>query len=196
MSRRAVDSQRAKVYAWERANIPGFTEGQWRPEVVRRFKGNDGVTRAFHRQRCRIDAEWPLADCAKLVHRIWGDYRPGAVPPRVDPGHLARRATGWRDRINLPRWARQGVVVIHETTHSLLPPLRWKVDHAGRECVIPVAWHGPEFVRLYIELLLRYHRPARGQRAHLLRTARAARIKVGRLQDCPKPRTRTTRPAV
>ena len=133
----------------------------------------------FHRQRCRIDGEMPLADCAALVARVWADYRPGAAPPRVTPGFLARSATGDRSRVNLPRWARQEAVVLHETAHSLQP--------------YGTAWHGPEFIRLFIELLVRYHRPCRGQRAHLLRTARAARIKVGRLHDCPKPQRRMVR---
>jgi len=98
--------------------------------------------------------------------------------------------------VNLPRWARQVPVVLHETAHSLLPPVRFQGDPhdpmGGR--MVAVAWHGPEFVRLFIELLLRYHRPCRGQRALLLRTARAARIKVGRLQDCLKPaRTKMAR---
>lgn len=176
------DSQRSKVYAWERAAIPGWQEGQWRGEGAHRHIASDGIEHTFYRwQRCRIDAELPLADCAALVAKVWAGYRPGAAPPRVTPGHMARAATGDRSRVNLPRWARQSVVVIHETAHSLLPLVRWE---AGAVCL---AAHGPEFVRLFIELLVRYHRPCRGQRATLVRSAKAAKIKVGRLADCPKP---------
>jgi hypothetical protein len=189
----ARDSQRSKVYRWERASIPGWQEGEWRREPVRRYRTSDGEERTFSRQRVRIDREMSLADCAALVAKVWAAYRPGAAPPTLTPGFLARRATGSRDRINLPRWARQPAVVLHETAHSLVPPLRWKeAPRAGghpldRDTVVPVAWHGPEFVRLFIELLVRYHAPARGMRGELLRSARAAKIKVGALQDCRKP---------
>jgi hypothetical protein len=83
------------------------------------------------------------------------------------------------------------VVILHEVAHSIQPLVRWDerdgtyLPDGGT--IKSVAWHGPEFVRLYIELLVRYHAPARGMRGELLRSARAAKIRVGRLQECLKP---------
>jgi len=183
------DARRQRVYDWERAAVPGWQEGEWRPEVVRRYHDAQGQEHVFRRQRCRIADELPLAACALLVGRVWGDYRPGRTPPRVTPGDLARSATGSRHRINLPRWSRQPPVVLHELTHSLLPN--------------DVASHGPEFVRLFVELLVRYWQPSlhcraamldRGisegaLRGHLLHSARAAGLKVGRLDRIIPPAT-------
>jgi hypothetical protein len=193
----ARDSQRSKVYRWEQVCIPGYQEAEWQAVPVRRYRTDDGVETEY-RQRCRIDGEMTLVECAALVERVWAAYRPNVTRlPKVTPGHNALLATGSRAKIDLPRWARQPVVILHEVAHSLQPTLRW-AEHgrtgqpplAGRRdsgAVVSVAWHGPEFVRLFIELLVRYHTPARGKRGMLLRTVRAARIKVGRLQDCPKP---------
>jgi hypothetical protein len=183
----ARDSQRVKVYRWERANIPGWHVGDWRAVPVRRYRTGDGGETTFYRQRIRIDEEMTLDECSALIERVWAAYRPNVTRlPTVTPGHNARRATGWRDRIDLPRWARQPAVILHEVAHSLQPPVRWVEGEPG-EHLVPVAWHGPEFVRLYIELLVRYHVPARAMRGELLRSARVARIRVGRLQDCLKP---------
>lgn len=189
------DSQRTKVYRWEGASIPGIQTGDWVAVPVRTYHTDDGEEMTVYQQRCRIDDEMSLAECTALVTKVWADYRPDALhTPKVTPGYMARRATGCRDRINLPRWARQPAVILHEVAHSLSPPLCWGIRDgvhlpAGGD-VVPVAWHGPEFMRLFIELLVRYHLPARGIRGELLRSARAARIKVGRLQDCLKPVTR------
>lgn len=196
---RARDSQRAKVYRWEKS-IPGLQTGAWVAVPVRTYRTDDGETSVFYRQRCQIEDEMSMAECAALVARVWADYRPEVLRlPTVTPGSGARMASGWRDRINLPRWARQPAVILHEVAHSLQPLVRW-IEPDGTTYlpdgttylpdggeVVSLPWHGPEFVRLFIELLVRYHAPARGMRGVLLRTARAAKIKVGRLQDCPKP---------
>lgn len=127
----------------------------------------------FYAQRLTIENEMTLAACEKLIARVWKAYHPGATPPRVTPGHMARRAMGSRMRIDLPKWSRQQVVVLHETAHSLAQG--WE------------AWHGPEFVRLYVELLTRWHRPTKGQRGALLRSARARKILVGKLETTLLP---------
>ncbi len=185
--RKTRDSQRSKVYAWERA-IPGYQEGKWEAVPVRKYCLPDGSTSVFSTRRCRIADEMSLDDCTALITKVWKAYHPAArYVPKVTPGHLARRATGSRERISLPRWSRQSTIVLHETAHSLQPPIRWVEADAPDEHLVAVAWHGPEFMRLFIELLVRYHAPARGMRGELLRSARAARIKVGSLQDCLKP---------
>lgn len=191
---KARDSQRSKVYNWERDSIPGWQGGTWEAVPVRKYHTDDGEETEY-RQRCRIDNEMSLDECSALIAKIWAAYRPAHLLPRVTPGHMARQATGDCYRIDLPRWARQPLVVIHETAHSLQPIIqlqRVARDGAhlpGGTVLAASAWHGPEFVRLYIELLVRYYAPARGMRGELLRSARAARIKVGRLQDCLKPKT-------
>ncbi len=191
----ARDSQRSKVYAWELANIPGYQEADWRSEIVRRYRTNDGKLHVFRRWRCRIDGEMRLDECAALIKRVWTAYKPGRDLPKVTPGYMARQATGCRERINLPCWSRQPVVVLHETAHSLQPIVRWEKEPRPDGGLVPLAWHGPEFVRLYIEILVRFYRPAHGMRSKLLRSARAARIKVGSLKACPKPVRRKRSPA-
>ncbi len=185
--RKTRDSQRSKVYAWER-NLPGYQEGKWEAVVVRKYHADDGSTSKFSTLRCRIDDEMSLDECVVLITKVWKAYQPTRYVPKVTPGYLARRATGSRERINLPRWSRQPTIVLHETAHSLQAPGRFSDNH---DDLVAVAWHGPEFMRLFIELLVRYHAPARGMRGELLRSARAARIKVGSLQDCPKPPRRS-----
>jgi hypothetical protein len=187
---KARDSQRSKVYNWEMASIPGWQGGTWVTVPMRRYRTADGEETVYQ-QRCRIDNEMSLDECAALIAKVWAAYRPTHRLPKVTPGHMARQATGCSYRIDLPRWARQPLVVLHETAHSILPLVRWDERDSAHlpdgGTIKSVAWHGPEFVRLYIELLVRYYAPARGLRGELLRSARAAKIKIGSLQDCLKP---------
>ena len=188
--RKTRDSQRSKVYAWERT-LPGYQEGKWESVSARKYRTDDGSTSEFSTLRCRIDDEMSLDECVVLITKVWKAYHPAACyVPKVTPGHLARRAMGSRERINLPRWSRQSTIVLHETAHSLQLPTQW-VEGAPDEHLVAVAWHGPEFMRLFIELLVRYHAPVRGMRGELLRSAREAKIKVGSLQDCLKPARRS-----
>lgn len=185
--RQTRDSQRSKVYRWER-NLPGYQAGKW---VITTARDNGTISK-FDTRRCRIDDEMSLHDCVALITKVWKAYHPAArYVPLVTPGHLARRATGSRERINLPRWSRQVTIILHETAHSLQPPIRWVEADAPDEHLVAVAWHGPEFMRLFIELLVRYHAPARAMRGELLRSARVAKIKVGSLQNCLKPARRS-----
>jgi len=150
---RARDSQRSKVYAWERAHVPDF-DG----------KGTYKLT---------------LRQCEIMINRVWADYRPGEHAPRVADGRGCSNAKGGRWRITLPRWARTVPIVLHELAHPLTPH--------------PAAPHGPEFVRLFIDLLVRYDE---GDKAELLRTARACRLKIGQAQAAPKPKARRSSRAV
>jgi len=125
-----------------------------------------------------------LEACAALVERAWHDYWPGC-PPQLRDGRGCRRAWGNHLEIALPRWARTERVVLHETTHALLYKLAAVSDH------------GPEFVRLYIDLLARYHYP-KVPKATLLASARAASLKIARIAACPQPErgvTHRPRPA-
>lgn len=144
---KARDSQRSKVYAWERAHVPDF----------------DG------KQSYKLT----LRQCEIMINRVWADYRPTETPPRVADGRGCSNAKGGRWRITLPRWARTVPIVLHELAHPLT-----RSD-------LPA--HGPEFVRLFIDLLVRYNE---GDKAELLRTARAARVKVGQAQAVAQPKAR------
>lgn len=108
------DSQRQAVYNWERGLMAKFPS----PELT-------------------------LAECTELVNRVWRDYRPDSVPPKVLDGRGRSKACGSRWQIKLPRWARRPIVVLHEVAHALLD---------GKELM----FHGREFAMLVLELWNRY----------------------------------------
>ena len=91
---------------------------------------------------------WPgpalsLYDCQQLVARVWHDYLE-APPPLVTDGRARRTACYVYDdhEIRLPRWSRTEMVVLHETAHAIL----WAALPSA-------AGHGPEYARLYLDLL-------------------------------------------
>src|SRR3990167_5038700 len=137
------DSQRSKVYAWEK-------------EIFLNYDKN----------------ELSLEQCQALINLIWRAYEPNENPPELKDGRGTRRATGERDFINLPTWARNRPVVVHEVTHSLLS------YHTH---------HGPEFMRLYIELLVRFGETGMGRR-ELLKSARLSKLKIGKATNIPFPK--------
>lgn len=110
------DSQRSAIYRWERA-LPGGM-----PDTSR---------------------ELSLDECRALVARVWDEYRPGDAPPRISDGRGTRIARGGSTGLNLPRWARRPLTVLHEVAHSLMP----NRDEGA---------HGPEFATLLLDLLTRY----------------------------------------
>lgn len=83
----------------------------------------------------------PLPECEALIRRVFRDYKPLARPPRVKDGRGTKDAYGNSWVINLPKWARTIPVILHEIAHAL--------DPRG-------AWHGPEFARLMLDLLVKY----------------------------------------
>jgi len=116
-----------------------------------------------------------LQACAAVMERAWRDYWPGC-PPQLRDGRGCRIARGGSLDIVLPRWARTERVVLHETTHAL-------IDRAySRTC----AAHGPEFVRLYVDLLATYHYP-RVSKAALRTSARLAGLRVARRAEGLRP---------
>lgn len=113
--KRPRDFQRARVYRWEAAHVlvqPGAAE------------------------------PLPLEGCRALVETVfrWAERPPaGALawaPPLVTDGRGRRHASGSREAIKLPRWARTRGIVLHECAHGLARDL-----------------HGPEFVAVYVDLL-------------------------------------------
>jgi hypothetical protein len=105
-----------------------------------------------------------LAFCRALVLEVYrfaeADrvHLPGWRPPVVTDGRGRRHACGSREVIKLPRWARTVAVVLHECAHGLAPDR-----------------HGPLFVGVYVELLVRF---AGLSRRHLLATLARAGIDV------------------
>lgn len=86
--------------------------------------------------------ELTLAECERLIkdaHTAYGLVWGG----RVHHGGGTRTARGGPSRINLPKWARKPDTVLHETAHAILSR-KFYDDHA---------WHGPEFVRVWMNLL-------------------------------------------
>lgn len=90
------DTQRSKVYAWERADI-------W----------PDGISAQDH------EPEMSLEECLIFIARVWQDYTT-APPPRVRQGRRGATARGGRYRITLPTWAQNKWVILHELAHALL----------------------------------------------------------------------------
>lgn len=138
------DSQRSKVYRWERDKI------------------------------FPMDKELLLLDdCKSLIEEVFDRY---ALPmPDVADGRGTTRARGSTNRINLPRWARTRPVILHESAHGIAD----RFDATS-------AWHGPLFMRIYIDLIHRYMgKPI----TEIRRSARERRIRVGKSAACkPHPR--------
>lgn len=97
----ARDTQRSRVYAWER--------------LVAKLERRDFYAPTW-------DA---LEDVVSWARPIWraerGRYgRPGAAMPAIDrPAWGQRRALAylWQRKITLPKWARSPWVTIHEMAH-------------------------------------------------------------------------------
>lgn len=132
------DFQRSKVYAWERS-LP-FWPG-----------GADNAT----------PKTMTLAECFSLVKRATRRYQ--VAMPAVRDGRGRSSASGSSRRINLPVWARNPAVVLHETAHCI-DSARGVSDK-----------HGPIFVRLFIQLLATY---AGQSERDLLRSARGFGLRV------------------
>lgn len=109
------------------------------------------MTRPRDTQRSKVYAINPalgrnkltLAECEDLIcraHERYGLKWRG----RVSDGRGTSTARGSSWRINLPLWARTPETVLHETAHAI-------VD--GQHGSNRLAAHGPEYARVFIELL-------------------------------------------
>lgn len=136
----ARDSQRSKLYAWERKAL--FPD-----EKDRRFLS--------------------LAECEDLIVRAWRRYGIAWPPPKVGDGRRRTGACYSRafHMVKLPRWARFPEVVLHEVAHAIVG------HHARRD----ISSHGPEFLRVYIELVAIFLKKDAGE---MKKSARGARLKV------------------
>jgi hypothetical protein len=187
------DSQRAKVYRWESTIYPlrGSAEPQGPAQLslldepatareggVARYKGDIGS--AWHELRT---LEW----CQEFVTRILTRERTPLVHVRFGRRnyfHLGGLYSGRmillrKDDASLP-------MCIHEAAHAVTAQ-RFRQGIFDAE---GIASHGPEYVAVYIELLVKYSDGRLGLgRADLRASARAAHVRVG----SARPRKKVSR---
>jgi putative metallohydrolase (TIGR04338 family) len=65
---------------------------------------------------------------------------------RVKDGRRCRKATGGWGTINMPRWSRTKIIVLHELSHAVQ-------NAASPE---PQAWHGREFCKIYLAFVKKW----------------------------------------
>ena len=121
---RPRDSQRARLYRAEGE----VDSGRRLPSVARMQAYVDAL----------VAADWFLAR--------WGERT-----LEVRPGFGHRRATADQNGVlQMPKWARSELVLLHEVAHCLTP--------------VDVAAHGPEYAGVLLALARRAMSPATGQR--------------------------------
>ncbi len=155
-----------KISEWQIASVPGVYDDYGSgsgEETIRGLRPLPAANDSWLLYPDRITL-LSLEECKELVWQVWHDYRAGSPMPTVyAPAYGTDNqvnASGGRRWITLPDWARLTPIVLHEVAHSL----------------VPRSGHGPKWVALYIDLLVRYHTPCRGMRRKLRASARAAKI--------------------
>ena len=149
------DTQRSKVYKWERAN-----KLLW--DVSKK--------------------NMSLEDCQALANKAFDRY--GLSHPVVKDGR-GRSAACWKpgqNRIDLPLWARSEVVCLHECAHGITDRF-YEAHSPGEE----FAWHGPEFMRVFLDLLITFLKVGSTE---LRASARDAKIKVASTAVIKQPSSR------
>ena len=78
--------------------------------------------------------------------------------------------------VRFPQWSRQPAMVAHEVAHAII--------EFRTRCTQKLSWHGPEFVRVYCELLVAFlgYDPE-----HLLRemTTGKRKVRIGTTDSLP-----------
>ena len=92
------DSQRGKVYKWER-----------------QFQERGTFCAKTFAYRCHN--EMSMDEIKALVAKVNRHFK--MRPTRIDPGAGRRSAYSYGGKIALPKWARQPVVVLHEMAHEV-----------------------------------------------------------------------------
>lgn len=120
--------------------------------------------------------DWTLIECERFIAYVWHSYfGTRATPPKLDAGRGKLSASANRWEITLPVWARNRNTILHELAHSLLDA-----------CGYTAALHGPQFVRMQIELFVAF---STFSRTPLMQSARAMGVKVGRRERVPRRRS-------
>lgn len=134
---RPRDTQRQKVYDAERelfTHRPMWTDiedaQRWLDEKL-----SSAYLRRKYGRFVKVDVtETPTTRTTTEEKRV--------TPITIRPGYGHTRATGnpYSREIQLPKWAREPIILLHETAHVLAP----RVD---------AAWHGWQFCEVYLDLV-------------------------------------------
>lgn len=149
-----TDSRRQKLYNWERGHAKGVLESYHREELTlpECQKLVDQAYRFMGLSKAYENANGPeVTMLRKRRTSLWG-------------GLIAR---GGAHGIQLSRAGMNKWTVLHEAAHGMIPTY--------------CASHGPEYLRLLIELLAKFFRGTPGMsKRELIRSARQARLPVAR----------------
>ena len=192
---RKQDSQRVKVYKWERQNLPyhqstlGVHKAQelvtkmylwWfrlSPKTHGASYGSDGVSGPHYYYWSRYEKRKE----ERPIH-----YRPHDIlVPKV---MFTKRRSETRCCVNGVRDMKLSLVaenefyICHEVAHGIV--------HAMR-CENVDGWHGPYFMRVYMELLGRFTDMDRGT---LIKSAKSQKIKIHPIYKIPRPKLNETLP--
>lgn len=124
-------------------------------------------------------ADWTVPQCQEFVNFIWACYFGGnALAPAVTDGRGRACASANLHVVNLPRWARNRDIIIHEMAHAILN------KGLGYKYSWEMEAHGPQFVRMHGELQGEFGRVRTSQ---FLREARKAGLRVAPSSAVPQP---------
>ena len=166
------DSQRSRLYRWERRELPeSYTEDMTLAEAqafADRIADDYGIPRI------------PIIGRRANTSACFSWQTDHEGKPATT---MTRRAFTWNGthyfpaqtyycRIELPGWARNIGTICHEMAHYITA-----TRYGLGEC----PGHGPEFAATFIELLARYY----GQNEDELRASAAGQIAIAPRPDCP-----------
>lgn len=137
------------------------------------YRWEDRISKVFRHHG--FDRDLSLEECEELVAQVL-DYYDEDEQPRVVDGRGTTRARGSAYRISLPVWSRTELIVIHETCHCI----KSRIGARG-------ASHGPEFVRIELNVLSKHFGI---KQAALRHTARVCKVKVAPADPSLAPRKR------
>ena len=106
-----------------------------------------------------VEPELTLQECASLIAKVLK----GKPLPRLKDGRGCVRGRATAGTIILPRYARRDWYVLHEVAHVIMER---RYDRMKYAC------HGPEFVRVYVDLIQRWTPKHRRVTASYIKGAR------------------------
>ena len=168
MSYGVRDQQRSKVYDWESYNCHrGYTKANG-------FRGKLTEKQAQTLIKKTFDYWFRKEHSSRQLPRV--TFR----------GGYHQAATAQLDSvINLPPWSLyEPSVVLHESAHAI----QWRTRRSG--LLEYDGGHGPNFCRIFIELLGHFEKH---NRAELARSAKASKIKVTPALKIPRPKASTSK---
>lgn len=147
MVKRTRDSQRSKVYAWER-------QQSWWAQQEAVLKTRWGSTTYSQRIQSQGDPSLMLSldECKALVAKLWSAFPCTQPVPVVKDGRGCRYARGCWRYVIFPVWSRTIPIVCHEVAHALTQANNsCYTDFYGKRHVDP--GHGPMWLGIYAQLL-------------------------------------------